>query len=609
MLTALKNLKVTWKLFLVGVAFLVCAFATGALAARTFGTVQVGGPLYQNIVQNKDLLADVLPPPEFVVESYLVANQLVVAPDRVAQDKLVARAKELHGQFEERHAFWQKTMEPGKSKDTLTEDAYRPALKFYEILEGPLVAAVRAGDQERARQILAGPMAQAYEEHRVAIDRVVTMATEDSEREEGNVRAMVTDSGVRLLVVGLLATALVMGMLRFVSNLIVRPLQESASALARVAQGDLTTRVALDRKDELGELVRSLNTAAESMGQMVSRVSQLAVTVAGASHQLAESAHAISKGAQTQAASLEETAASLEEISATARNSAKSAGQASDMASQSREAADRGREVVGSAVQAMSEITSAAKSIGDISGTIDEIAFQTNLLALNAAVEAARAGEAGRGFAVVASEVRTLALRSASASKEIKSLIVDSIRKIEAGAVQIQNAGERLDEIVRAASSVTDVVGSIAGASAEQSSGIEQVTRAITQLDGVTQSNAAQTEELSATAETLSIHSNDLKALVQKFRVDQAMLKEAEAAEAASFVAAQEEAARHEAELAAREGATSPRPRREGRFPSLPPAPAVARFARRTSSRSLRPEPRTRGAAPDSMPPPDGEFN
>ncbi|MFO0588766.1 MAG: methyl-accepting chemotaxis protein [Polyangiaceae bacterium] len=606
MLTALKNLKVTWKLFLVGIAFLACAFATGALAARTFATVQVGGPLYQRISNNKDLLADVLPPPEFVIESYLVANQIVIAPDRAAQDKLVGRAKELRGQFEARHAFWLKTMDPGKTRDVLTEDAYRPAQKLYEILEGPLVLAVRAGDQEKARQILAGPMAQAYEEHRAAVDRVVAMATEDSEREEAAVRAMVSDSGLRLLLVGLLSAALAMGMLRFVANLIVRPLQESATALARVAQGDLTTRVTLDRKDEIGDLVSSLNTAAESMAQMVSRVSQLAVTVAGASHQLAASAHAISKGAQTQATNLEETAASLEEISATAKNSAKSAGQASDMASRSREAADRGREVVGSAVQAMSEITSAAKSIGDISATIDEIAFQTNLLALNAAVEAARAGDAGRGFAVVAAEVRTLALRSASASKEIKSLIVDSIRKIESGAVQIQNAGARLEEIVQAASSVTDVVTSIAGASVEQSSGIEQVTRAITQLDGVTQSNAAQTEELSATAETLSIHSNDLKGLVQRFRVDQAMMREAEVAEAASFAAAEAEAARHEAELAAREGGTPVKPRRDGRFPSLPPAPAVARYARRASSRSLRPEPRSRAGGADSMPPPDG---
>ncbi len=608
MLSTLKNLKVTWKLFLVGVAFLVCAGSTAWMAASTFGTVKVGGPLYENIAENKDLLADVLPPPEYIVESYLLANQLVSTSDRAAQDKLVERAAKLHREFEDRNAYWVRVLPDGKNKEVLTSDAYRPAQKFYELLEGSLVGAVRAGDQAKARAILAGPMSEVYEQHRLAIDQVVTFSTAESARQEADVRAMVAASGWRLLGFGLLMVTVVMLLLRLVSMQIVRPLHETMHALRRVAEGDLTTRLKEDREDELGQLIRSLNLAASSMGTMVSRVSQLAATVATASHELSGAAHEISHGAQEQAASLEETAASLEEISATAKNSATSAGHASRMASESREAADRGRTVVGAAVEAMNQITVAAKSIGDISGAIDEIAFQTNLLALNAAVEAARAGEQGRGFAVVAAEVRTLALRSATASKQIKSLIVDSIAKIEAGAIQIRQSGDRLEEIVRSAAGVTDVVNSIAGASNEQSSGIEQVTRAISQLDSVTQSNAAQTEELSATAETLSVHSNDLSGLLARFRVDERTLAEATEAEAASLVAAKAAAAEHEV-------ADQERWRREhgGRIPSLPPPAAIPRIARRASSRSLRPEPpRTRSGARgrvDSMSPPDGRMN
>ncbi len=608
MLATLKNLKVSWKLFLVGVAFLVCAGATGWMAASTFATVQVGGPLYQNIAENKDLLADVLPPPEYVVESYLVANQLASTSDRGAQEKLVERAARLHREFQDRHDHWARTLPAGKNKDILTVDAYKPAQEFYEILEGPLIAAVRAGDQALARKIVAGPMSEAYEKHRVAIDQVVTFSTGESARQEANVRATVVASGWRLLGFGLLMVVFVMGLLRFVAMLIVRPLQESVKALRSVADGDLTTRVKEDRADELGDLMRALNQAACSTGMMVSRVSELAHTVAIASHELSGAAHEISHGAQEQAASLEETAASLEEISATAKSSAHSAGRASEMASESHEAANHGRRVVGAAVEAMNEITIAAKSIGDISGAIDEIAFQTNLLALNAAVEAARAGEQGRGFAVVAAEVRALALRSATASKQIKALIVDSIAKIEAGAKQIRQSGERLDEIVRSAVQVTSVVNTIAGASIEQSTGIEQVTRAITQLDTVTQSNAAQTEELSSTAETLSVHSKDLQGLLARFKVDQRTHDEAAAAEAACFAAAKAEAKKHEAEDAE---AQAQRREGAGRMPSLPPAPAMPRYARRASSRSLRPEAlRPRGGARrlgDSMSPPSDD--
>jgi len=247
------------------------------------------------------------------------------------------------------------------------------------------------------------------------------------------------------------------------------------------------------------------------------RVADSASQASSSSRELASASEAIASGAQTQAASLEETSASLEEITAAVRQSADNAQQASQLAAGSKDSALKGQEVVAKAITAMSDINVASARISDIISTIDEIAFQTNLLAVNAAVEAARAGEEGRGFAVVASEVRSLAQRSALAAKEIKVLIQDTLRKVEAGSVLVNHSGETLQGIVGSVKRVTDIVSEIAASSGEQSTGIEQVNTAMTQMDQVTQSNSAQTEELSATAEALSEQAGHLLELVGIF--------------------------------------------------------------------------------------------
>ncbi|MGA7118913.1 MAG: methyl-accepting chemotaxis protein, partial [Polyangiaceae bacterium] len=209
------------------------------------------------------------------------------------------------------------------------------------------------------------------------------------------------------------------------------PLKGAVGVLERMAAGDLSVRLALDRKDEVGQMAAALNRSLEAMQTTLAGVQDVSIEVSSAASQLASSAESISSGAQEQAASLEETAASLEEISSTVKQNADNARQAAQLASGARDAAERGGQVVESAVSAMTEITKSSKKIADIITTIDEIAFQTNLLALNAAVEAARAGEQGRGFGVVAAEVRTLAQRTASAAKEIRVLIADSSSKVE----------------------------------------------------------------------------------------------------------------------------------------------------------------------------------
>lgn len=317
--------------------------------------------------------------------------------------------------------------------------------------------------------------------------------------------------------------ALVVGLLYvYFARTVSRPLAEVDAQIRDISEGhgDLTRRLHVRSQDEVGRLGTSFNGFVEKLHAVMVEVRRTANHAAGAARELSGAADQLASGAQEQASALEETAASLEEITGTVKQTADNARQANQLAVGSQEVAERGGQVVTGAVQSMAEINHASRKIADIITTIDEIAFQTNLLALNAAVEAARAGEQGRGFAVVAAEVRNLAQRSASAAKEIKGLIQDSVGKVDVGSEQVSKSGETLTEIVSSVKRVTDIIGEIAAASQEQSSGIDQVNRAVTQLDQVTQSNAAQTEELSSTAQALATEAEQLQTLVGRFKLD-----------------------------------------------------------------------------------------
>jgi methyl-accepting chemotaxis protein len=295
---------------------------------------------------------------------------------------------------------------------------------------------------------------------------------------------------------------------------------QTQDAVKSAVDGDLTHRIPTEGKTgDLEVLCRGVNSLLESITDLVRRVK----TAAGEVHQGAEE---ISKGntnlsqrTEEQASSLEETASSMEQMTSTVKQTADNAGQANQLAIAARQQAERGGNVVGAAVQAMSGINAASKKIADIISVIDEIAFQTNLLALNAAVEAARAGEQGRGFAVVATEVRNLAGRSATAAKEIKALIVDSVAKVEEGSKLVDESGHTLEEIVNSVKKVTDIVAEIAAASREQSSGIEQVNKAVMQMDQTTQQNAALVEEAAAASQAIVEQAVTLSGMISFYDV------------------------------------------------------------------------------------------
>jgi methyl-accepting chemotaxis protein len=336
------------------------------------------------------------------------------------------------------------------------------------------------------------------------------------------VRGKVREAVVSAAAVALISIALiVLGLWGYATVAIARPVATMSGSLQLLAQGqgDLTRRLEVRTKDEMGHLAEEFNNFLDKLHGLVGEVRQTSVRVNEASMQFSEVAERLAGGAQEQASSLEETAASLEELTGTVKQNAESARQASELAGGARETAEKGGEVVTAAVAAMEEIHRSSRKIADIITVIDEIAFQTNLLALNAAVEAARAGEQGRGFAVVAAEVRNLAQRSAGAAKEIKGLIQDSVGKVQSGAERVNRSGQTLQEIVAAVKRVADIVAEIAMASGEQSGGIDQVNRAVGRMDQLTQANAAQTEELSSTAQTLSAQARQLQGLVGRFKL------------------------------------------------------------------------------------------
>ena len=300
---------------------------------------------------------------------------------------------------------------------------------------------------------------------------------------------------------------------------IVRRLARASEAASVVASGDLTRVIEVGRDDELGRVLGSLRDMNESLAGLVGRVRESAEKVTVASTQIAAGNNDLSSRTEEQASNLEETAASIEEMTATVTQNAQSAVTANELAATAAKVAEKGGHAVGQVVKTMEGIQASSRKIADITGVIDSIAFQTNILALNAAVEAARAGESGRGFAVVAAEVRNLAQRSAEAAREIKTLIGDSVQRVDAGARLADDAGTTMKEIVTSVGRVSQLIGEIATATAEQSSGIAQANAAVMQLDKATQQNAALVEESTAASESLRQLALEMSHAVSAFRV------------------------------------------------------------------------------------------
>jgi len=459
------------------------------------------------------------------IQQLLLRNRLAIANALIDQQPqyIDASITEVETNIARIGSVWEAYM-----ATTLTPEEAQIAKKFSEdrsrfVQEGlkPATAALRTKDMDEVHRLVVEKIRVLFPPVGTGIEALLKLQLDVAQQEYE--QAVTRYNTIRLvsivsIVAGLLFAVLFgLTLVRGIS----RSLNEAIAATNAVSQGDLQHRIQVMGKDEVAKLLQALSAMQDSLVRVVSTVRSGSESVATASAQIAQGNQDLSARTESQASALEETAASMEELGSTVKQNADNARQANQLAQSASAVAVKGGEVVAQVVDTMKGINDSSKKIADIISVIDGIAFQTNILALNAAVEAARAGEQGRGFAVVASEVRSLAGRSADAAKEIKTLITDSVQRVEQGGALVDQAGATMTEVVSSIRRVTDIMGEISAASSEQSAGVAQIGEAVVQMDQATQQNAALVEEMAAAAGSLRSQAQDLVQAVAVFRLDQ----------------------------------------------------------------------------------------
>jgi methyl-accepting chemotaxis protein len=564
---------------------------------NTLSTLKVGGPVYNEIVNGKDLIADILPPPLYVVQSYALANESINQPDRFADN--IARIKTLHGEFNARIDYWKGIQLLPEERSTLENDVITTGNRFWKIFDEQFVS-LNLSDNGQIKSVLAALM-DAYQTHDAAVGRLVKLSTDHLAATEKAQSA----NGAWLQNVGLAGAA--GSLILFVAGIYVilrraiAPLSKMTDFMTIMARGNLEADVPyLDRQDEIGTMAAAMaqfkaaglekqrleaetaaateqrqlerllreqeaaQTAAdmlvvvENLGAGLERLADCNIRqtidqpfiaaferirndfndslaafqrtlekvmsstaeIQESSAEMQAAAENMARRTEQQAASVEQTAAALEQITATVANSSNRAVDTRALVSEAHTCAKSSADVVHDAITAMQRIEKASGEISHIISVIDEIAFQTNLLALNAGVEAARAGDAGRGFAVVAMEVRELAQRSATAAKEIKTLINNSAKEVNSGVKLVGQTGDALTRIEGFVAAIDVNIDAITTGVHEQSSGLKEISRAVNHLDQMTQQNAAMAQETSALSETLASEASALSGLVKRFKLN-----------------------------------------------------------------------------------------
>ncbi|MDP3550462.1 MAG: methyl-accepting chemotaxis protein [Novosphingobium sp.] len=542
-----------------------------ALAAVAVGYIRFGGPLHQQNLLQDELLADILPPPAFVVEPYLHTTW-AIADLAHAQEAAVALAEE-RTLFEQRKSYWASAPVPEELREEVAATV-GSADAFWSAVDSRFLPAMKAGDLPTMQRVHAAELTPAYRKQHDAVTHLVA--------ESGKYRAELMDFA-QVLVIGLLVLfaivaiailAMVYGAGSMIRRSIVNPLVDTATAMERMAQGDYSLDVeGADRQDEIGIMARAMavfrnngiarqkaerdqqevvaalsagldsmarqnleyridqtfpegyeelrdnyNSACNALASAMRTVRVGASSVLGSISELRVATDDLAMRNEQQASSLAATAGTMNSVTGSVRETATGAQSVHNAIAAAHEQANAGGDVVRQAVAAMAQIEASAQAISQIITVIDGIAFQTNLLALNAGVEAARAGESGKGFAVVATEVRALAQRSAEAAQNIKTLIENSTSQVGEGVRLVDATGERLTGIVDQIAAVDGLVSRIAQAATQQAESLEQVNVAVAAMDRMTQANAAMVEQSSAATHSLSSEAQALTDLVSSFR-------------------------------------------------------------------------------------------
>jgi methyl-accepting chemotaxis protein len=533
----MKNITVRAKLIAMVVLFTAAFAGFAAYAFWTLDRVQVDGPYFGSIVEGKDVIADVLPPPVCVVEAYLVCLQMLEETDAGRLKGLAERSrflKEGPGQYDERHAFWVSTLPPGELKTALTVDAHRNAKEFFELRDREFIPSLLKGDTDRARAMSLGPLKQAYEAHRMQVDRVVGLAKARTGSDEDDARSVVSRSFTLLSVLGVAMVAALSGACALLIRQVTTPLARVTEAAEELARANLSLETLdLGSRDEPGRLSAALGRAIGVIRQALREIHRNAQALGGSSQQLIRlsgemSTNADDTAAQTGVASaasdqvsrnIQSVAASAEEMGASIREIAKNAAEAAKVAASAVTVANRTNGT-------MAKLGESSAQIGRVIKLITEIAEQTNLLALNATIEAARAGQAGRGFAVVASEVKELATGTARATGDIG-------QQVEAIQADVESAIQSIREITGIVTTINDLQTRIAAAVEQQTATTGEITRSMSEAaqgsrdiaqNIVAVAKAAQGTSSGATetrnsAQDLARMAGDLEKLVGLFKL------------------------------------------------------------------------------------------
>ena len=589
------SINISRSLVLLAAIVTLGLIAAFGLQKNIYDKLKVTGPTYTTIVDSKDLLADILPPPLYVVESYMLANEAVVHPTLAETN--AARINELHAEYKTRKQYWLDSDYRKALVAQLDSGILAEGEAYWNIMDGSFLPAIKSGDLDAAT-IALDKLRTAF----TASDAAVKSLVAEVSKFDETVRAEATAEDRFYSVVTLAASVVsvvifLIGLYVFRLRAIV-PLTAMKNYMQVLSDGDFTRDVPYaDRNDEIGEMAQSVayfrdaaierdsaraqsenarkekdaqeaasaarkaeedaervrviealtlglenlssgnltyrisepfaadyqklrnefNASIEQLNTTLSEISTTTESVRLASSEIGASSDDLSKRTEQQAASLEETAAALDEITSTVKSSSQRAEEASTMVGAAKAGAEKSGTVVKNAISAMDKIEQSSRQISQIISVIDDIAFQTNLLALNAGVEAARAGEAGKGFAVVAQEVRELAGRSATAAKEIKTLIDTSSTQVGTGVTLVNETGTSLTEIEGQVSKINDLIQSIVTGAREQSTALAEINAAINQMDQTTQQNAAMVEQTNAATQGLSGEAVRLESLVRRF--------------------------------------------------------------------------------------------
>jgi len=434
------------------------------------GQASGDGPTYRNIGKINSLIADIEPPPGYIIESYLLALQIVDETDDLKRSELITRLNQKESEYTSHLDYWSGHLPDGTLKDTFVTQSAAPARKFFNLVHSKFLPLVESGNIPDARTLAMGDMQTLFQQHRALIDEVVSQAQEENKEADSNAHGMIW-----YWKLGLLACLILSVVVQYVANWIIS---------RRITQ---------------------------SIHRVVEKLTRGADQSAAASEEVASASQSLAEGANEQASSLEETNSSLVQMASMTTQNAEHAQSAKKLANAARTAADEGVIRMGDMLTAMNEIKASSKDISKIIKIIDEIAFQTNILALNAAVEAARAGEAGAGFAVVADEVRSLAQRSAQAARETAEKIQEAVTKSDLGVTLSHQVADNLKKIQEEAREVDTLVGEITISSQEQSQGIQQINTSMSQMDRITQASAASAEETASASEELSAQTHELR--------------------------------------------------------------------------------------------------